>query len=78
MNELSKNFNFTIFKQYPFQKGQKIRIKGSRRGGDWEVINIEDNKMTLRCPVSGKELTCDRFCFFVEEKQNEPWPERHG
>lgn len=64
----------TIFKPYPFQVGQKIRIEGSRRGGDWEVAGISEHKVTLRCPVSNKEFTWDSFCYLVEEKNNSPWP----
>ena len=64
----------TIFKPCELKPGQKIRIDGSRRGGDWEVIKVGELKMTLRCPVSGKEMTWDRFCYFMEEKENEPWP----
>ena len=68
------NHKVTIFSPYPFQQGQKIRIEGSRRGGDWEVIGIEENKVTLRCPVSHKEVTWDKFCYVVEEKDDAPWP----
>ncbi len=63
----------TVFEPYPFKIGQKINIKGSRRAGDWEVIEITDAKVTLRCPISKKELTWDRFCYFVEDKQMK-WP----
>ncbi|MBF0210288.1 MAG: hypothetical protein HQK68_05305 [Desulfamplus sp.] len=64
----------TIFKPYPFKVGQKMRIDGSGRNGDWEVVDIGTNKMTIRCPISHKELKCDKFCFFVEERANEEWP----
>ena len=64
----------TIFKPYELKPGQKIRIVGSRRGGDWEVKEVGELKMTLRCPVSGKEMKWDRFCYLAEEKENEPWP----
>ena len=66
--------NVTIFKPYQFEVGQKIRIDGSRRSGDWEVIGNEGSKVTLRCPVSHKEFTWNQFCYFVEEKKDEPWP----
>ncbi len=58
----------TVFKPYPFTIGQKIYIDGGRRNGDWEVIGISDNKVRLRCPVSGREFKWNRFCYFVEEK----------
>ncbi len=68
------NHKVTIFKQYPFQVGQKIRIEGAGREGDWEVIGIDGQKFTLRCPVSGKEFKWNMFCYFVEEKNDSPWP----
>jgi hypothetical protein len=68
------NEKVTVFRQYPFQQGQKIRIEGSRRKGDWEVVDIGEHKVTLRCPVSNKQFTWDQFCYVVEEKDNTPWP----
>ena len=64
----------TIFKPYPFQVGQKIRIEGSKREGDWEVVDITDHKVTLRCPLSKKEYTWDQFCYFTEENIDTSWP----
>lgn len=63
-----------IFKPYPFQVGQKIRIEGSKREGDWEVADISERKVTLRCPISKKKFTWDLFCYFVEDRDNSPWP----
>ncbi|SDT88145.1 hypothetical protein [Desulfobacula phenolica] len=67
------NHDVTVFTPYPFKLGQKIRIEGSRRSGDWEVIDLSETKVTLRCPISKKEVNWDRFCYFVEEK-NMKWP----
>jgi len=63
----------TVFKPYPFKKGQKIRIEGSKRSGDWEVVGLSDAKVTLRCPISKKEFSWARFCYFSEDRQME-WP----
>jgi hypothetical protein len=63
----------TVFKPYPFKKGQKIHIEGSNRSGDWEVIDISERKIRLRCPVSKKEVIWDRFCYFFED-QITTWP----
>lgn len=65
----------TLFKGYPFKVGQKIRIQDSPRAGDWEVIHITDHKVTLRCPLSGKEFSWGRFCYLVEETRR-PWPDK--
>ncbi len=67
-------YKVTVFKPYPFQVGQKIRIEGSIREGDWEVADITDCNATLRCPISNKEYTWDLFCYFAEEKDNASWP----
>jgi hypothetical protein len=68
------NHDVTIFRSYPFKKGEKIRIKGSGRSGDWEVIDCSKSKVTLRCPISKKEYQWSRFCYHVEEK-NMKWPD---
>ncbi len=68
------NHKVTIFKPYPFKVGQKIRIEGSKRNGDWEVVGINEHKVTLRCPLSKKEFSWDLFCHFTEEKDNASWP----
>ena len=64
----------TLFKGYPFKVGQKIRIEASPRSGDWEVIDVTDHKVTLRCPLSGREIAWSRFCYQVEETER-PWPD---
>ena len=64
----------SIFTYYPFQTGQKIRIEGGRRHGDWEVIAVSESKVTLRCPISDRRFEWDRFCYLVEERENETWP----
>ena len=62
------------FRPYPFRVGQKIHIDNGPRGGDWEVLDISDRKVRLRCPVSQREFECARFCYFVEEQENVEWP----
>lgn len=64
------------FQPYPFQVGQKIHIEGGPRGGDWEIIGLDERRVTLRCPLSGREVTWDRFCYFVEEREGQEWPVR--
>lgn len=65
----------TLFQPYPFAQGQKIRIVGGKRQGDWEVIGVSEAKVQLRCPVSGRQFEWDRFCYLTEERENEVWPE---
>jgi hypothetical protein len=62
-----------IFRPYPFEPGQKIRLEGGPRSGDWEIREVGERKVKLRCPVSGREFEWDRFCYFVEERVAE-WP----
>ena len=63
-----------VFRPYPLEVGDKIHIAEGARRGDWEVIGISDRKMTLRCPVSFKEVEWDRFCVFVEKRVDAEWP----
>ena len=72
---MEKN-SVTVFEPYPFETGQKIRIEGGPRGGDWEVIGVNERKVTLRCPVTHKEVTWNRFCYFLSENENMVWPVR--
>jgi hypothetical protein len=64
----------TLFEPYPFVVGQKIRIEGGRRSGDWEVISVSEAKVRLRCPVSAREFEWDRFCYYTQDRENELWP----
>lgn len=64
----------SIFQPYPFEAGQKITIDGGPRNGDWLVVDVKERKVALRCPVSGREFEWDRFCYFVEERNNVEWP----
>jgi len=66
--------NVIVFQPYPFRTGQKIHIEGGPRGGDWEVIGLSERKVKLRCPISGREVEWDRFCYFVEEGDSLEWP----
>jgi hypothetical protein len=63
-----------VFEPYPFKVGQKIRIEGGKRKGDWEVVGVGDAKVTLRCPISHREFEWARFCYQVAERSDEVWP----
>lgn len=65
-----------LFRPYPFEVGQRIRIDGGPRGGDWEVIGVSERKVELRCPVTLKEVNWDRFCYFISEKDDVAWPKK--
>lgn len=65
--------NILVFRPFPLSPGQKIRIEGGLRGGDWLVIGVSERKVRLRCPVSFREVEWDQFCFYAEERRG-PWP----
>ena len=56
-----------VFRPYAFQAGQKIRIEGGPRAGDWEVVSVSERKVKLRCPISQREFDWDLFCYSVDE-----------
>ena len=64
----------TLFEPYPFKVGQKIRIEGGKRRGDWEVVGVSDAKVTLKCPISRREFEWSRFCYHIEDRNDEVWP----
>ncbi|WP_457576655.1 hypothetical protein [Desulfomarina sp.] len=68
------NYAVTLFSPYAFTVGEKIHIDSGRRKGDWEVAAVADNTVTLRCPVSKKEFTWKKFCYFIDKKQTNIWP----
>lgn len=63
-----------FFRPYPFETGQKIRIETGKRAGDWEVLAVNGSKVTLRCPVSGREFEWENFCYQVDQRDNVTWP----
>jgi hypothetical protein len=69
-----KRYDVTTFEPYPFEEGQKIRIEGGKRKGDWEVVGVSDAKVRLRCPLSNREFEWNRFCYAVEVKRDVDWP----
>ena len=66
----------TVFQVYPLTVGQKINIANGPRQGDWLLIGLSQRKMQLRCPVSGREVEWDRFCYLLNEREQEEWPSR--
>ncbi len=66
----------TLFKPYSFTVGQKIRIEGGRRNGDWEVAAVGEHQVTLRCPISKKEFEWAKFCYLVTEEKGVVWPKK--
>ena len=65
----------TVFKPFDFTLGQKIRIDGGKRRGDWEVVGIEEKTITLRSPISNKEFTWNKFCYEVNQEFDAQWPQ---
>jgi hypothetical protein len=64
------------FTPHEFQEGDKICITGGPRKGDWLVIGVSERKLNLRCPVSGREVEWDSFCFHSETVTQKQWPTR--
>jgi hypothetical protein len=64
-----------FFEPFEFKAGQKINLKSGPRRGDWLVKEVTEHKVLLKCPVTGKEIKPDRFCFFLEERLVEDWPD---
>jgi hypothetical protein len=63
-----------VLRPYPVRVGQKIFIEAGPRHGDWEIIEVGDRQLKLRCPVSHKIIETERFCYVVQEAAGVPWP----
>lgn len=65
----------SVFIPYAFQVGEKIRIEGPNRHGDWLVTATSDDSVTLRCPLTGREFTWKNFCYLIRRDENAVWPQ---
>ena len=63
------------FTPYPFKLGEKLHILDGPRRGDWEVVGLSKHKVTLKCPISKRELSWSRFCYFVDHQEDAKWPQ---
>ena len=63
-----------VLRPYPVRVGQKIYIETGPRHGDWEIIEVGERKLKLRCPISHREIECDRFYEVATEAAGMPWP----
>ncbi len=54
----------TIFEPYPFRVGERIKRRRKGKLEDWEVIAVDNETVTVRCPFHGLELTWKRNCFW--------------
>lgn len=68
--------NVAVFTAYPFEVGDRIRIEDSVRGGDWEVVGMDERTVVLRCPVSGRQFSWSRFCYHVRDESGVEWPKK--
>lgn len=76
MGDPTEESRVTVFSLFDFYPGQKIYIDGGPRKGDWEVVNVTEKKVRLRCPVSSREFEWDRFCYRVAERVFTTWPQK--
>jgi hypothetical protein len=76
MEKAEKNFTVTVFTPFEFYQGQKIFIEKGPRKGDWEVVGVTERKVKLKCPVSLREFEWNRFCYQVDERILDQWPQK--
>ncbi len=59
-----------FFEPYPFTVRQEMNTTQGPRNGDLEVIDVTEKKVKLCCPVSLREFEWDRFCYFIDKKND--------
>ena len=69
-------YKVAFFSPYPFETGQKIHISSGPRRGDWEVIEVGERKVKLKCPVSFRQFEWDQFCYHVDDRELDEWPQK--
>jgi hypothetical protein len=42
----------------------------------YPFFGVSDRKVNLRCPISARELEWNRFCYYVEAREDEEWPHK--
>ena len=76
MTDHAEGYKVTVFSPFDFHNGQKIHIDDGPRKGDWEVVSVTGKKVKLRCPISLKEFEWDRFCYHIEDRIFNTWPQK--
>ena len=61
------------------RRAQAYFARGPEALGDWKdnlraISGVDERKMRLRCPVSGREVEWDRFCAVDGVLEDEEWP----
>ena len=54
----------TIFEPYQFTVGERILRRRKGKLEDWNVIAVNDDEVTVKCPIHGMELTWKRNHFW--------------
>ena len=54
----------TIFEPYRFTVGERILRRRKGKLEDWDVIAVNDDEVTVKCPIHGMELTWKRNHFW--------------
>lgn len=76
MDPTENQHKVTMFTPFEFHPGQKINIEKGPRKGDWEVVDVTEKKVRLKCPVSLREFEWTRFCYQVGERIFDTWPQK--
>ncbi|NIA19627.1 MAG: hypothetical protein GWP07_04225 [Xanthomonadaceae bacterium] len=57
--------NPVVFSQYSFTVGQRIIRQRGDKMEDWDVIQVTDDEVTVKCPFHGDVLTWKRKTFWT-------------
>jgi len=60
----------TIFKPYPFRVGEKIKRLRKGKMEDWEVAQVDEETVTVQCPIHGDVITWKRSHYWVATPAN--------
>ena len=60
------------FRRTPLKVGERIWLEDGPEQGEWEVMSVEEDKITLRCPIAHRLQFVQPFYEVSAEGAEEP------
>lgn len=59
-----------VFETYPVKPGDRIFINDGPWKGDWDIVEVSDRKVKVKCPFKGDEYEWKRRLFVFKGEQD--------
>ena len=61
----------TVFEPYPFKVGERILRRRKGKLEDWDVIDVTETEITVKCPFHGMKLIWEKDRFWYGEQSSD-------